>query len=217
MRKIDKTKILSVEYKKWLDKLNRDQMNHPQRGIYHDDVVMNLLYCQKGVCAYTEMALCDHDLLREDKWEKGRYKLKKHEKPQCLGELEHFDPKLKKDKYWEWDNLFVVLEKINRRKGTKEVDEILKPDSPGYNPMVLLEYDEDYHVFYPSPDIEDDILIERIERMITVLQLNFDFVRQERRKFLTKAIELGEMNRPIEIDRFFTAYQMVAAAKEEGG
>jgi hypothetical protein len=192
-------------------------MKHPESRIYYDDVVMNLLHCQKGVCAYTEMVLCDIELLSEDKWKNGRYKLKKSERPQCLGDLEHFDPKLKEDKFWEWENLFVVLEKINRIKGKKEVDDILKPDSPGYDPMVLLEYDEIYHVFYPHPDIEDEKLIERIERMIKVLQLNFDFICQERRKFLKKAFELREIGRPIEIDRFFTAYQMAAAAKEEGG
>ena len=73
MRKIDKTKILSVHYKKWVDKLSRDKVKHPQRSSHYDDVVMNLLHCQKGVCAYTEMALCNPGLFDEDKWKKGRY------------------------------------------------------------------------------------------------------------------------------------------------
>jgi hypothetical protein len=57
MRKIDKTKILSVHYKKWLDQVSRDNVKHPQRSTYYDDVVMNLLHCQKGACAYTEISL----------------------------------------------------------------------------------------------------------------------------------------------------------------
>ena len=130
------------------------------------------------------MALCDPGLLNEDKWENGRYKYKKHEKPQCLGDLEHFDPKLKKNRYWEWENLFVILERINRRKGAKEVDHILKPDSPDYDPLELLEYNEKYHIFVPHTGIEDEAIRKRIQRMIEVLHINYDFVCRERRRFL---------------------------------
>ena len=212
MRKIDKTRILSTAYKKWLDKHDREEVKHPGTGTYYYDVVMNLLYCQKGVCAYTEMALCSPELYSENKWKNGRYIL---EKPEHLGELDHFDPQLKTDKYWEWENLFVIESKINKRKGAKGVDNILKPDSPGYDPMVLLEYDVESHVFYPHIGIEDEELKKRIERMIDVLQLNFDFVRRERRKFLKKVFEFSEIGRSIEIDRFFTAYQMSAEPKHE--
>lgn len=213
MRKIDKTKILSTQYRQWLDKLNDDQVKHPGSRIYYYDVVMNLLYCQKGVCAYTEIALCNPGLLSEDRWENGRYTL---EKPEPFGELEHFNPQLKKDKYWEWDNLFVIAERINKRKGAREVDDILKPDLPGYDPMVLLGYDVEAHVFYPHPGIEDESLKKRIEGMISVLQLNYDFVRRERRKFLNKVFEFDEVGFPTEIDRFFTAYEMTLAAAKEG-
>lgn len=206
MRKINKTEILSVEYKKWVDKLNRDKMKHPLHNrTYYDDVVMNLLHCQKGVCAYTEMLLCNPRLLTRDNWKNGRYKTIH---PDHFGDLEHFDPRLKKERFWDWGNLFVIHSNINRLKGDKEVDEILKPDSPGYDPKELLEYDEDTHVFTPHTDIEDEDDVERIWRMIEVLQINHDTVRHERETFLKKAFKSCELGQSVEIDRFFTAYEM---------
>lgn len=213
MKKIDKTKVLSHRYKKWVDKWNRDNVEHPHESrTYYYDVVMNLLHCQKGVCAYTEMFLCNPDLLNEDKWKNGKYQLKK---PECLGELEHFDPKLKKEKYWKWENLFVIASKINKRKGAKEVDDILKPDSTGYDPLELLEYNEKFHVFIPHTAINDEAKRERIQRMIEILHLNYDVVSRERRRFLKEAFKSHENGEPFEIDRFFTAYQMTADARKE--
>lgn len=206
MRKINKTEILSVKYKKWVDNLNRDKMKHPPHSrTYYDDVVMNLLHCQKGVCAYTEMFLCDPRLLTEDNWENGRYKTKH---PKRFGDLEHFDPGLKKERFWDWANLFVIHTDINRKKRDTEVDEILKPDSPGYDPKELLEYDDDTHIFIPHTDIEDENVKERIRRMIEVLQINHDTVRIERETFLRKAFRSCELGQSVEIDRFFTAYEM---------
>lgn len=206
MRRIDKTVILSSEYKKWLDKLNRDKVKHPSTNrTYYCDVVMNLLYCQKAVCAYTEMLICDPMLLTEDKWENGRYK---SEKPSQLGSLEHFDPRLKMDKFWEWDNLFVIHSKINVIKRDSEVDYILKPDSPEYDPMKLLDYDEFTHHFIPHTEIEDETLRTRIQRMIDVLQLNHGTVRYERETFFYRIAGDVKTNKKTEIDRFFTAYDM---------
>ncbi|MCK4763794.1 MAG: hypothetical protein KAW12_16450 [Candidatus Aminicenantes bacterium] len=213
MRKIDKSKILSTEYKKWADKLDRDKAEHPHDSrSYYYDVFMNLLHCQKGVCAYTEMFLCNPALLEENNWKKGGY-IK--EKPECLGELEHFDPALKRDRYWQWGNLFVIASKINKRKGRKEVDDILKPDAPHYNPFELLEYNEKYHIFIPHTGIEDEEKRERIRRMIEVLHLNFDFVRRERRKFLKGISRLEDFQQPEEVDRFFTAYEMTVSVTRE--
>lgn len=213
MRKIDKTVILSTQYKKWLDQLNRDKAKHPsQSDKYYDDVVMNLLHCQKGVCAYTEMLVCNPELLTEDKWEDGWYKPEKVER---FGSLEHFDPQLKEDKYWEWDNLFVISLDINVKKGAKEVDEILKPDSPAYDPFKLLEYNEQTHLFVPHRDIEDNSLRERIKKMIKVLHINHDTVCYKRKTFFYQINWQGKAARPIIIDRFFTAYQMVMDAKQK--
>ena len=206
MRRIDKTKILSSKYKEWLDKLDRDKVKHPPHSrTYYTDVVMNLLHCQKGVCAYTEMFLCNPGLLSEDKWENGRYAKKKTEH---FGELEHFDPKLKEKKFWEWDNLFVIHSDINRLKRDKDVDDIPKPDSPGYDPDKLLEYDDDTHIFIPHTGIKNKTERQRIGRMIDVLQLNHDTVRCEREIFLKKVAEHRQVNRTIDIDRFFTACRM---------
>jgi len=212
MRKIDKTKILSVKYKEWVDKLSHDDKEHPRHSAYYDDIVMNLLHCQKGVCAYTEMPLCNTGLLSKNNWKNGRYV---HKSPEVIGELDHFNPQVKKNKYWEWQNLFVVLERVNRRKGAKEVDDILKPDSPGYDPDVLLEYNEKANVFIPHTEIKNKTIRKRIKDMIDVLQINYNFVRNERGKFLKKVFKKREMDQPVEIDCFFTAYQMTLAAKEE--
>jgi hypothetical protein len=213
MRKIDKTKILASQYKKWLDRLNRDKIKHPtQDRTYYNDVMMNLLHCQKGVCAYTEMIICNPELLKEENWENGKYKSKKVDR---LGSLDHFDPRLKKDKYWEWDNLFAISLDINVKKGTKEVDDILKPDSPRYNPFKLLEYNAITHLFGPHRGIEDRDLRERIKRMIKVLQLNHNTVCYHRKTFFYRIAWNGNVNKQTEIDRFFTAYQMVTAARKE--
>jgi hypothetical protein len=214
MRKIDKTKILSTKYKQWVDKLNRDKVKHPQNSnkAYYCDVVMNLLHCQKGVCAYTEMRVCDPGLLNDNNWENGRYKLTNSGQ---FGELEHFDPNLKKDKFWEWENLFVAASKINKRKGTKEVDYILKPDSPEYDPMVLLEYDIEQNLFIPHKRIKEKTTRDRIQHMIDVLQLNWDGVHRERKRFLKKVFEFQDFEQPIEIDQFFTAYEMASSARKE--
>ena len=213
MRKIDKTKILSTQYKKWVDRLNRDKIIHPaQKRTYYNDVMMNLLHCQKGVCAYTEMIICNPELLDEKNWKNGRYKSRKVDR---LGSLEHFDPQLKKDKYWEWDNLFAISLDINVKKGAQEVDDILKPDSPQYDPFKLLEYNAQTHRFAPHCDIEDSDLRERIKRMLKVLQVNHDTVRYHRKTFFNRISWHGNVDIQPEIDCFFTAYQMAAAEKKE--
>ncbi|MCU0289599.1 MAG: hypothetical protein MUF15_24800 [Acidobacteria bacterium] len=212
MRKIDKTRIISTQYKNWLDQLNHDNVKHPsQSDKYYDDVLMSLLHCQKGVCAYTEMIICNPALLSEDKWENGRYKCKSER----FGSLEHFDPKLKEDKYWDWDNLFVVSLDINVKKGDKEVDDILKPDTPQYDPFKLLEYNEQTHLFVPHRDIEDNTLRERIKKMIKVLHINHDTVCYKRKTFFYQITWQNNVDRSIIIDRFFTAYHMVMEAKQK--
>ena len=209
MKKIDKTKILAAQYKKWVDRLNRDKIKHPdQSRTYYNDIMMNLLHCQKGVCAYTEMVVCNPELLKEKNWKNGKYNFNNVER---LGSLEHFDPRLKKDKYWEWDNLFVISLDINIKKGAKEVDDILKPDSSQYDPFKLLEYNARTHRFLPYRDIEDRDFRERIKGMLKVLQVNHNTVCYQRKTFFNRIAWYGKVGRQPEIDRFFTAYQMVAA------
>lgn len=212
MRKIDKTKILSTQYKKWLVRLNRDRIIHPAQNRYYNDVMMNLLHCQKGVCAYTEMIICNPKLLDEENWQNGSYISKNVER---MGSLEHFDPHLKKDKYWDWDNLFVISFDINVKKGAQEVDDILKPDSPQYDPFKLLEYNTHTHIFTPHRDIEEEDLRERIKRMLKVLQINHNTVCYYRKTFFYRISWLDKVKIQPKIDCFFTAYQMAAAAKQK--
>lgn len=206
MRRIDKTEILSTHYREWVERLEHDHAVHPQAGPYYYDVVMNLLYCQKGVCAYTEMIVCDPVLIDKSNWENGVYKIKK---PDVRGSLEHFDPALKERKFWDWNNLFIVDFKVNIKKGSSKVDEIMKPDSPGYDPFKLLKYNKHTHRFFPNPGIGDDETRARIKRMIDVLQLNNGTVCYERKTFFNRLAMCVDVGRPFKIDRFFTANQMI--------
>lgn len=130
MQKIDKNIRFSTEYKSWLEELDSNDKPHPSYDTYrkyYNDVKLELLRCQGGLCAYTEMKLCDSSTFSEDKWEKGRCKTK--ETIESFGQLDHFDPTLKKKKGWLWSNLFVVHDHINTVvKRDKTVDYILKPE-----------------------------------------------------------------------------------------
>jgi len=213
MRKIDKSKILSVDYKKWVDELDKKKLVHPKASrTTYIDIVMNLLHCQKGLCAYTEMRLCKPGHLTEDNWENGCYKGRN---PKRFGELEHFNPDLKKAKYCEWSNLFVAASDINRRKGKQEVDDILKPDSPNYDPYELLEYDTETHFFVPNQGIENEEIRTRVDRMIDILQLNHDTVYTEREEYLTNARECLELKGKFNVSKFFTACKMAGISVED--
>jgi hypothetical protein len=127
MRKIDKDLTLATAYKKWLQELNKDGKDHPEYSSankFYKDIVANLLWVQKGLCAYTEMFLVDHTDLDPSEWKKGRFK-----EFEFLGHLDHYDSTLKKKKGWEWTNFFVVHSDVNvKRKGQKPVQGVLKPD-----------------------------------------------------------------------------------------
>lgn len=216
----EKSKILSAVYKKWVDELDTADEKHPTSSKTHNDfyidVLMNLLYCQKGVCAYTEMPLCEPELLTPDNWENGKYQIK-DEKPERFGEIDHFNPDKKDDKYWDLENLFVVLERVNRLKRTKKVADRFKPDSPEYAPENFLEYDFITGRFRPQLDIKnkDLALYNSIEEMIKVLNLNYGLIPRERKKFLRQIVVYRRINEPIQIDRFFTACRMTGLYVEE--
>jgi hypothetical protein len=210
MRKIDKSKILSTVYKNWEKDLESNNQNHPNydsNARFYKDVVMNLYHAQGGLCAYTEMKLMgEKEHTHENLWKSGRYE---QSLPKHLGDVEHFDESLKANKGWLWDNLFMVLGKVNNLKGTKLVSDILKPDHENYNPDELLDYDFDKHIFFANaknPDLNQEQLNE-INRMIDVLGLNF--VKDWRKNYLSariKALEFGLEPDPVE--EYMTAFEM---------
>jgi len=209
MRKIDKSIILSGEYKAWVDGLNEENRKHPDDRKYYDDVFFNLLYCQKGICAYTEIRLCSPALISDSKWQDNRYV--KCDDQKSRGHLEHFNPTLKTEKYWEWENLFVIDSDINTKvKRGRKVFPILKPDAPAYNPDELLEYDHETDRFGPNPAIKDEKKRCQIKYMIETLGINADFIVRERRKSCNRFKKnMLEYNREEEIDEFYTAIEMV--------
>lgn len=212
MRKIDKTVILSEQYKKWLSELN---IPHPSfedsttRKKYYLDVIMSLYFCQQGLCAYTEKNIFsdEHIIFSVNNWKDGRYVLNK---PKHIGEIEHFDSNKKKEQAWEWDNLFMVLGKANTEKGQKVIDARLKPDNPDYNPHELLDYDVTKHIFTPNKSRFQSIE-EQTKIAQSILNLGLNFVRGERIRFIDKIkkqIELGvETWDSIEIQEYPTAFE----------
>lgn len=210
MRKIDKSKILSTVYKKWEEALENNQEDHPQYEStyrFYIDVMMNLYHIQDGLCAYTEKnILASEYAYTADKWIAGRYK---SDKPKHYGELEHFDSDLKTKQAWLWDNLFMVLNKVNNEKRTTVTDPILKPDNPNYDPFELLDYDFDKHIFFAN--VKSGKLnqseIDRINNMIDVLGINF--VKDWRKKYVSeriKALQFGLDPDPAE--EYMTAFEI---------
>jgi hypothetical protein len=210
MKNIDKSVILSTAYKEWEENLEAKQLPHPaynsSQGQFYRDIIMNLYHCQNGLCAYTERTLVLTGLENHCWNQEGRYSA---DLPSHFGELEHFDESLKPDKGWLWDNLFMVDGKINRKKSSRGINNILKPDLPEYDPFLLLSYDHEKHVFFANTQntdlTEEDI--KSINDMIDILGINY--VKDWRRKEITsriKAIEFGL--EPAPLTEFPTAFEM---------
>lgn len=206
MRKIDKSEILSVKYKEWLFKNREANKKHKTCSYYERDVFMSLLYCQKGVCAYTEMRLCAPELIERSQWDSVRYS-NENVKIETFGHLEHFNPKLKKEYFCEWDNLFVIHGKVNVVKNDRDIELIkeFKPDSENYNPENIFDYDVITNKFRPKSDIENSEERAKIQKLIDMLLINQRTVKYERETFLNDV----KYNPNKSIDRFYTAYEMV--------
>ncbi len=213
MRKIDKTKILSTVYKEWEQELEEHGKDHPKWRAdyrYYLDVVMNLFYCQQGLCAYTEISLCPLEYFDPENWQDGRYCYS--EKPEFFGQVEHFDKKRKEKKGWLWNNLFMVHTDINssKVKGSEETNDILKPDKDEYDPYKLFEYDKELHLFIPNTDLSEDSQ-QKIKVMILTLGINFGSVKYERERTLNKHISMIEFDKKTWDDlpnEFPTAFDM---------
>lgn len=212
MRKIQKDATLATAYKKWLDALNKSGKNHPTYTSsfrFYKDIVANLLWVQKGLCAYTEMFLVNPDIVKPSEWKNGRFK-----DFDFMGHLDHYDSKLKTDKGWEWNNFFLVHSDVNVKvKGTKKVNSLLKPDEAAYNPFYYLEYDFKAHHFYPNGDRELD-LQKKILEDINTLGLNYQPIIDYRKDYLKPIIDdvlLGQLT--VEqgkgkLSKFYTAFEM---------
>lgn len=189
MQKIDKSIILSTAYKKWVDTFANQNLKHDtynsSNGKYYRDIVMNLLHCQNGLCAYTEQSLCDDETeYQSDKWSKeGRYINQKEDI--FDGHLDHFDSTQKKEQAWLWENFFMVSEAINNKKKDKLVYDILKPDREGYDPDKLLSYLPQTGIFKANPalTIKEQ---EEVEYMLEVLGINRKQVVNRRRRILNE-------------------------------
>lgn len=213
MKKIDKNLSLASSYKKWLDGLTKSSKKQPAYSSsgnkYYYDIIANLLWVQQGLCAYTEMFLATKNSVAPEKWNKGTFP-----KFEFLGQLDHFDPTLKKTKPWEWDNFFVVHTDVNtKRKRDKKLHGIIKPDKTGYDPFDFLEYDFKQHHFLPNrkKSLKDQKLI--LED-INTLGLNFQPIidyRVEYLKPIIDEVQLGLLSLTQarrELNKFYTAFEM---------
>lgn len=207
MQKIDKSNIRSTIYKEWLENLNSDHPKYSSSHKFVKDIKMSLLACQNGLCAYTEELLCDRALLSEDNWINGEYVGDLNNQNLVNGDLEHFDCTLKEKHAYLWDNLFMVNSNINCRvKGTKPVDNILKPDLCTYDPYHYLQFDDENNMFIANQNLPNDEKT-RVEEMITILGINSNAFRRARLiKDLKENIELGlSLTEP---DEYITAWKM---------
>jgi hypothetical protein len=201
MRKLDKTLGLASEYHKWLE---AEQHKNPTERKeydgnaaqfkYYKDVVMELLHCQLGLCAYTEQLLCPSEYIDLIHWQKGKYNRQLLEKKFFNGELDHFDESLKRVNAWLWDNFFFVDSDTNNRKGTRPVDARLKPDSPAYNPFEWLDYSVQTHRFVinQAKDLTDEDRAHLQHIVDDVLGINFSTVVEKRRIEMTKRKKMIE-------------------------
>jgi hypothetical protein len=216
MKKIDKTKILSTQYKSWEEELENNGQDHPRynssRNEHYIDIVMNLLHVQDGLCAYTEMRLCPLELLTENNWHEGRYI---NRNPEVKGQLDHFDPSLKINKGWMWDNFFFIDTDVNTKvKGKNEVDAIMKPDNPDYSEDQFLNYDIENHIFFADTELDKDTQ-DRINAMILTLGINFGPVIDLRKEYLRDKFAMKKFGLDYEVTQFPTAFKMCTEQNPE--
>ena len=213
MKKIDKSKILSKEYFKWMKKLTEEQKYYSSHK-YIKDIKMNLLYSQNGLCAYTEEQLCDLELIEENCWKEGRYIKSLEDEDLINGDVEHFDCTLKETHAYLWENLFMVNSNINCRvKGKKHINPILKPDTKDYDPFKYLEFDDKINKFLPNINLSEQEKID-VTEMIEILGINKNaFKRAKQIKDLKEDFELDlDLKEPYE---YITSWKMTLANLKE--
>jgi hypothetical protein len=214
MRFIDKKIKKAKKYNAWLKSYKGK--NHPKYSSssfrFYYSIVFDLLTCQEGICAYTEKFLTNVEMFEADPWKNGVCNQFKFS-----GQLDHYDPKLKANTGWLWDNFFISDSDINmKNKNQLSPKGILKPDIQGFDPNQLLEYDLNQHIFIPKIALSDskkkDVLHD-----LYVLGVNFEPIVQLRRKYLNPYLQklnfrqqsLADINS--ELFQFYTAFSMASA------
>ena len=203
MRKLDKTCKLSTVYKNWEENLEKDNTKHPEynstKGEFYTDIFTNLLNIQNK--------------LSKEKWKNGKFheKIKKVKSICSDGALDHFNPDLKENKAWLWDNFFFISTESNNHKGQKTVDNILKPDTNEYDEFELLEYVSKEHIFIANTDLDIEIQ-NRVNKMIDTLGINL--VQYQRKQDLQPKVEditIGKIKtwKNTNIYQFPTAFKMI--------
>jgi len=212
MRKLNKPKILSTRYKEWEEELESSGTPHPNYSSsnhrFYYDIVANLLNIQDGLCAYTEIRLCEKQVVGEEMWTDGRFNGDSFE---FKGQLDHFDPSLKAQMAWLWDNFYVIDTDVNTKvKKAMGVDHILNPGTDDYDENRVLAYNCSTHYFIANPDLDTEEK-DRVNRMIEVLGLNFGPIKEARRRFLSEKFKSIEFNietvQSVIIDEFPTAFK----------
>ena len=209
MQKIDKSTILSKGFEDWHNSLELDR--HPNynssSNTHYWDIKMSLLYCQGGLCAYTEQNLCDTPWINEAHWDNKKYAkaLSKEDKTCIRGELDHFNSSLKGNNGWSLDNFFVVEKHVNHVKGSKPVKNILKPDSSEYEAEKYLIFNFDAEVFAPNPTLNDNDK-EDVISMIETLGINC--IRSQRKNRLVEWLDRIEVGLDVIPNEYITAWKM---------
>jgi hypothetical protein len=201
MRKIDKTEVLATAYKAWESNIKSGDP-HPKYnssgGPFYYDIIANLVWVQKGLCAYTEYQMQGHEHTAPGKWANGKF-----DKFSFAGQLDHYDPELKTTQAWLWDNFFLV-------KGSIKPNGLLKPDKKDFEPAFYLEYDVNTHLFYPNRNrtVTEQLAIKHD---IETLGLNWDPIKTRRESYLNKKIRAVKYGQQTYNDTFTELYQFFTA------
>jgi hypothetical protein len=213
MRKIDKTEILATAYKTWESNIKSGEP-HPKYnssgGRFYYDIIANLVWVQKGLCAYTEYQMQGYGHVSPENWTDNKY-------PQFdfAGELDHYDPDLKTEQGWLWDNFFLIDADINSKKvkGAIKPNGLLKPDKADFDPSFYIEYDVNTHLFCPNRNRTAAEQLD-IKHDIETLGLNWDPIKTRRESYLNKkirAVKYGQQTYSetfTELYQFFTAFEL---------
>lgn len=219
MRKLTKTISYCKEYEKWeiaFGVKNHDEYN--SSGKYQKDIIAELLIIQDGLCAYTEYRLMSkaHVEALKTKFTSDKFTGEIKDYPI---DLEHFDSTLKKQYGWKWSNFFAVNttinQKVKRREETdlikqgKSVHNIMKPDLNLYNPLVILDYDEDLDIFIPHSRL-DKTDFQKVKEMIICLGLNTAYIKDKRTVYYNEIRFLQSIGETISLNQFYTGWEIIS-------